>query len=336
MGQPTIKDVAKIAGVSISTVSRVMNKSKPVSPEAQKKVEDAIDKLGFKPNELARSLVMKKSNSIGILIKDIGIDYMAQMVRGAEEIGRMYKYDILLTSSYGDLELEKKAVDFLYRKQVEGIILVTEKIDPEIIVKIRDYQIPYMLLDRYYQSKEVHTVAIDYQSAMKEMAEYVANLGNKKIAYLYGSNSYEFAQEKLTGYEEAMTGHGLSTYPIMAGDTTTEAGYRAMKKLFEEKKDLVDDLDCLLCQSDQLAFGVLSYCYDNDINVPKDLQVTGVGGSHFTQIIRPKLTTIQEPYYDMGAVAMRMLTKILQNKEEMKEPIRLPVQILAGQSTAKR
>lgn len=336
MGQPTIKDVAKIAGVSISTVSRVMNKSKPVSPEAQKKVEDAIDKLGFKPNELARSLVMKKSNSIGILIKDIGIDYMAQMVRGAEEIGRMYKYDILLTSSYGDLELEKKAVDFLYRKQVEGIILVTEKIDPEIIVKIRDYQIPYMLLDRYYQSKEVHTVAIDYQSAMKEMAEYVANLGNKKIAYLYGSNSYEFAQEKLTGYEEAMTGHGLSTYPIMAGDTTTEAGYRAMKKLFKEKKDLVDELDCLLCQSDQLAFGVLSYCYDNDINVPKDLQVTGVGGSHFTQIIRPKLTTIQEPYYDMGAVAMRMLTKILQNKEEMKEPIRLPVQILAGQSTAKR
>lgn len=336
MGQPTIKDVAKIAGVSISTVSRVMNKSKPVSPEAQKKVEDAIDKLGFKPNELARSLVMKKSNSIGILIKDIGIDYMAQMVRGAEEIGRMYKYDILLTSSYGDLDLEKKAVDFLYRKQVEGIILVTEKIDPEIIIKIRDYQIPYMLLDRYYQSKETHTVAIDYKSAMKEIADHVCRLGNKKIAYLHGNNTYEFAQEKLAGYEEAMADHGLETYPIMAGDTTNEAGYQAMKKFYEEKKDLVDGLDCLMCQSDQLAFGVLSYCYDHGINVPNDLQVTGIGGSNFTQIIRPKLTTIQEPYYDMGAVAMRMLTKILQNKESITEPIRLPVQILDGQSTKKR
>lgn len=336
MGQPTIKDVAKIAGVSISTVSRVMNKSKPVSPEAQKKVEDAIDKLGFKPNELARSLVMKKSNSIGILIKDIGIDYMAQMVRGAEEIGRMYKYDILLTSSYGDLELEKKAVDFLYRKQVEGIILVTEKIDPEIIVKIREYQIPYMLLDRYYPSKEIHTVAIDYKDAIKEMAHYVAGLGNKKISYLYGSNAYEFALEKLTGYEEAMEELGLQSHAIVAGDTTTEAGYQAMEKLYTEKKDFLNDLDCLMCQSDQLAFGVLSFCYDHDLNVPDDLQVTGVGGSRFTQIVRPKLTTVHEPYYDIGAVAMRMLTKILQEKKAMEESIRLPVQILEGQSTKKR
>ena len=94
MAQPTIKDVAKLAGVSISTVSRVMNRSKPVSPEAERRVLDAINKLGFKPNELARSLVMKKSNSIGILVKDIGIEYMAQIIRGAEEVGRMYNYDI--------------------------------------------------------------------------------------------------------------------------------------------------------------------------------------------------------------------------------------------------
>lgn len=116
MSSPTIKDVAKLAGVSISTVSRVMNESKPVSPEARRKVLDAINKLDFKPNELARSLVMKKSNIIGVVVKDIGIHYMAQIIRGLEEIGRMYKFDILLTSTYGNQESEKKAVDFLVTK----------------------------------------------------------------------------------------------------------------------------------------------------------------------------------------------------------------------------
>ena len=96
MSSPTIKDVAKLAGVSISTVSRVMNDSKPVSPEARRKVLDAIEKLDFKPNELARSLVMKRSNLIGVVVKDIGIPYMAQIVRGAEEIGRKELYNLLV------------------------------------------------------------------------------------------------------------------------------------------------------------------------------------------------------------------------------------------------
>ena len=110
MSAPTIKDVAKLAGVSISTVSRVMNESKPVSPESRRKVLDAIKKLDFKPNELARSLVMRKSNMIGVIVKDIGISYMAQIIRGIEEIGRMYNYDILLSSTYGDIEVEHKII----------------------------------------------------------------------------------------------------------------------------------------------------------------------------------------------------------------------------------
>ena len=118
MSAPTIKDVAKLAGVSISTVSRVMNESKPVSPESRRKVLDAIKKLDFKPNELARSLVMRKSNMIGVIVKDIGISYMAQIIRGIEEIGRMYNYDILLSSTYGDIEAEHKIIEFMCTKQV--------------------------------------------------------------------------------------------------------------------------------------------------------------------------------------------------------------------------
>lgn len=184
MSSPTIKDVAKLAGVSISTVSRVMNDSKPVSPEARRKVLDAIEKLDFKPNELARSLVMKRSNLIGVVVKDIGIPYMAQIVRGAEEIGRMYKYDILLSSTYGDLEQEKKIIDFMFTKQVEGIILISEDIEPEVIFKLKDQTVPYIQLDKFWNIKDVHTVQIDYKEAMINMINHIYDLGHKKILFV--------------------------------------------------------------------------------------------------------------------------------------------------------
>ena len=148
MGQPTIKDVAKLAGVSISTVSRVMNNSKPVSPEARQKVLDAIAKLDFKPNELARSLVMRKSNLVGVIVEDLGIEYMAQLIRGVEEIGRVYKYDILLQSSYGNEEALNNSIDFLATKQVEGLIIITENLTDETLIKLRETRIAFILLDK--------------------------------------------------------------------------------------------------------------------------------------------------------------------------------------------
>lgn len=164
MSVPTIKDVAKLAGVSISTVSRVMNESKPVSPESRRKVLDAIKKLDFKPNELARSLVMRKSNMIGVIVKDIGISYMAQIIRGIEEIGRMYNYDILLSSTYGDIEVEHKIIEFMCTKQVEGIIMISEKINPEILFKLKSKNIPFVRLDKFYEYTDEHTVPFSQDS----------------------------------------------------------------------------------------------------------------------------------------------------------------------------
>lgn len=334
MTQPTIKDVAKLAGVSISTVSRVMNKSKPVSPEAQRKVIDAINKLGFKPNELARSLVMKKSNSIGILVKDIGIEYMAQIIRGAEEVGRMYHYDILLSSTYGNLESEKKAVEFLYRKQVEGIIIISENIEAEIIVKIREYNLPYILLDRYYKSNDFHTVSIDYRNAMEQMAEFVIGLKNDNNIYLRSNVNYDISMQKLQGYEDAMYKSGLEPTIITAKGIDVEAGYAAAEKYFKNSNESGND--ALIAETDELAIGVINYCYDNGIDVPEQLKVTGFGGLELGSIYRPRLTTVIEPYYDIGAVAMRFLTKILQEDVKMTETKYLPVEIEERESAHKK
>ncbi|MDD7543510.1 MAG: LacI family DNA-binding transcriptional regulator [Peptoniphilaceae bacterium] len=330
MAQPTIKDVAKLAGVSISTVSRVMNKSKPVSPEAERKVIDAINKLGFKPNELARSLVMKHSNSIGILVKDIGIEYMADMIRGAEEIGRMYNYDILLSSTYGELELEKKEVDFLFRKQVEGMIIISENINPEIIIKVRDYHIPYILLDHYYKSSDYHTVSIDYHEAMYQLTEHLLKQGNKNIWYLRSNLSYDVVKDKLNGYEDAMEKAHLMSNTLEARGITAQSGYDAIERL--GRKSLLET-DVIIAETDELAIGVFNYCYEEEISIPESVQIAGFGSSKISQIIRPRLTSVNEPYYDIGAVAMRMLTKELQDHERISASVTLPTQLFIGEST---
>ena len=140
----TIKDVAKMADVSISTVSRVINDSKPVSPEARRRVLHAIDVLDYKPNEVARSLVTKKSNLIGVIVEDIGSNFISQILRGVEEVGRMYKYDILLSSSYGDQESEMKFANLLAQKQVEGIIVISNLHNPKLEYKLEESKIPYV------------------------------------------------------------------------------------------------------------------------------------------------------------------------------------------------
>lgn len=333
MSQPTIKDVAKLAGVSISTVSRVMNKSKPVSPEAERKVIDAINKLGFKPNELARSLVMKKSNSIGILVKDIGIEYMAQMIRGAEEIGRMYNYDILLSSTYGEIEQEKKAVDFLYRKQVEGVIIISEDIEAEIIVKIREYHLPYILLDRFYKSNDYHTVSINYRDAMAELTDAIIALGNQDILYMKTNKNFDIGQYKLLGYEDSMKALQKEALTFNVDQNSTNDGYEAAAEY--DREHGLSNLSAVITETDDLAIGVINYCYDHDIQVPNDLQIAGFGGTKLGSIIRPRLTTVIEPYYDIGAIAMRKLTKILQDDEKMDETIYLPTQIAERESTKK-
>ncbi len=336
MAQPTIKDVAKIAGVSISTVSRVMNNSKPVSKEAKEKVLDAIEKLDFRPNELARNLVMKKSNSIGILIEDIGIGYMAQMVRGAEEIGRMYGYNIVMSSTYGELELEKDAVDFLYRKKVEGIIVVSENIGQEIIYKIRDYKIPYVLLDKFYDSSDYHTVSIDYKESMEKLTDFVLDLGNKKPLYMKSSNDFGLVSNKKVGYKESVKKHGLEPKTVKCKDTSAESAYELMEYLDVENEGILNYTDCIICDTDEMAIGVLNYCYDKGIKVPEEVQISGFGGTKLAKLIRPNLTTLTEPNYDIGAVAMRLLTKILIDGEEIEDSVIMPTQIIAGKTTAKR
>lgn len=329
----TIKDVAKKAGVSISTVSRVINNSKPVSSEIKQKVLDAVNELGYKPNEIARTLVTKKSFLIGVIVTDIGDTYIAQLVRGIEEVGKMYDYDILLCSTYGDKSAEIKFMQLLGRKQVEGIILVSDTLNEEVDNQIKEFNIPFVYLNRYFYLEEFPTVTIDNLEATYEMTNYLINLEHENIAYISSSKEEKSVETlKIKGYKKAiLEKEGYEENIFYANGRTIQDGYNVCKDVLNSNKNIT----AIFCGHDELAIGVLNYLYDNNVKVPDEISVAGYGDIKTASIFRPRLTTIREPFYDIGAVAIRKIIKEIKKEIDNNNTIFLPFQIQTRESCAK-
>ena len=330
----TIKDVAKMADVSISTVSRVINDSKPVSPEARRRVLHAIGVLDYKPNEVARSLVTKKSNIIGVIVSDIGNQYVSQVLRGVEEIGRMYNYDILLSSSYDDPEIEIKFANLFSQKQVEGIIIISEILNQKLLYKLDEFKIPCVVINRFYNVDEAPTVTINNKAASYNMTDHLINLGHQSIGYVAMRKDMDRTNEKykIRGYRDAMRAAGLKP-SILYSEGLEE---KDALELFEEHEEELRDgkYSVLFCSQDLMAIHLMNVMRDHGMNIPDDMSFAGFGGSALSDIYRPKLTTVKEPYYDIGAVAIRKLFKMLdkKNTDKGEEMILLPVEIIKRQS----
>lgn len=328
----TIKDVAKMAEVSISTVSRVINDSKPVSPEARRRVLKAIEELGYKPNEVARSLVTKRSNIIGIIVDDIGSSYVAQIIRGVEEVGRMYNYDLLLCSSYGDKESELRFAQLLMQKQVAGIIIVSEILNNDVLAFLDMSRVPFVYLNKYYNVLESPNVSINNKEASQKVMKYLVDLGHKRIAYVTQEKDVELTIEKhkLEAYREWMNDLNENTIVFEVDGHEIEDGYELGNRIVERL--LEENITAVYCCEDEIAIGLVNYLYDHNIKVPEEISVVGYGDITQASYFRPMLTTIKEPYYDIGAVSIRRILKVLQGEKVEEQTIVLPVQLIVRDS----
>ena len=322
-----------MADVSISTVSRVINDSKPVSPEARRRVLHAIDVLDYKPNEVARSLVTKKSNLIGVIVEDIGLNFISRILQGLEEVGKMYNYDILLSSSYKDLKTEVKFANLLLQKQVEGIIVVSNMQNPKLEYKLEEAKIPHVLINNFYQVEKFQA-SIDFEKASKNMVELLMKKGHKKIASLAVKKDIDRTLErfKVKGYEKAMEEHNLKKVQLFVDGWQSENIEKEKEKIIKTIKE--ENITAIFTTYDTLAINLINVLYDNGIKVPEDVSVTGFGGGYLSSIYRPRLTTVKMPYYDIGAISIRQILKTISNKEkEIKgEGVLLPIRILERES----
>ncbi len=317
----TIKDVARLSEVSISTVSRVINDSKPVSPEVRRRVLKVIEETGYKPNDVARSLVTRRSYLIGVIINNLAQSYVADIVRGIEEIGKMYGYDILLCSSYSNKETQEKYLQLLDRKQAEGLFLVGNRFDSDVLELAKSLGKPSVFFTRDVNDS-MNYISIDSSAAIYEMTNYLINEGHKKIAFISDfENRTSVENDKISGYMKAIEDNELDYSKIfVAGSGKHNKAYELGKTI---SKDSVD-FSAVVCSSDEIAIGIMNSFSDNGINVPNDVSVVGYGNIREGRFVRPELTTIGEPYYDVGAVGMRMLIKTIKGDRTQKGLMELP------------
>ena len=317
----TIYDVAREADVSMATVSRVVNGNPNVKPATRKKVLEVIERLDYRPNAVARGLASKKTTTVGVIIPDVSNMFFASLARGIDDIATMYKYNIILANSDGDNLKEVHVLNNLLAKQVDGIIFMGHHITDEIRGEFSRSKTPVVLAGSIDPDNQVGSVNIDYQAATKEAVQILVKNGHKDIAFVSGALIDPInGHARLGGYKQALEEAGIAYNEGLI----FEAPYS-----FRDGLRLVERLRNSGATAAFISDGLL----DAGVNVPEEFEIITSNNSLLTDVVRPKLTTITQPLYDMGAVAMRLLTKLMNKEEVEQKTIILPFGISEKGST---
>lgn len=328
----TIYDVAREANVSMATVSRVVNGNPNVKPTTRKKVSEAIERLGYRPNAVARGLASKKTTTVGVIIPDISNTFYAELARGIEDIATMYKYNIILSNSDQNKEKEFHLLNTMLGKQVDGLVFMGEDITEAHIEEFKKSPVPIVLSASFDAQNITPSVNIDYTQAAYDAMKHFLEKGHTRIAFVSGPYVDKAASEKkLQGYKRALEEAGIAYDEelVVDGDYTYDSGMEALEKLLE----LAEKPTAVFVSSDEMALGVIHAAQDKGLHVPNDLEVLGFDNTRLAIMVRPQLSTVVQPMYDIGAVAMRLLTKYM-NKETVEDhTVILPHRIQFRKST---
>ena len=293
----TIYDVAREADVSMATVSRVVNGNPNVKPATRKKVLEVIDRLDYRPNAVARGLASKKTTTVGVIIPDVTNVYFSSLARGIDDVASMYKLQVLNT---------------LLAKQVDGIIFMGNKITDELRKQIDKTKTPVVLAGSLDDKEEFESVHINYVDAVEEAVSDLINHGNDKIAFISGPLSEPInSKYRLQGYKNALSKNGIAYDEELVFET--DYSYHSGEILWPALQSV--GATAAYVGDDELAVGVLNGAQDAGAKVPNDFEIVTSNNSKLTELVRPKLSSITQPLYDIGAVSMRFLTKMM-NKEE--------------------
>ena len=327
-----IVDVALKANVSIATVSRVVsNSSHKVNAITRKRVLDAVEALDYRPNALAKGLLMKKTMTVGIIIPDISNPYYAEIVRGVQDMADQYGYAVILLNTDRIQERITKHIYFLREKSADGIIFSGGAIHGEkVLSSLEGFRERVVVIGRH--RVESSAVMIDNAGGATKAIQHLVELGHERIGYIGGPDKSASAKDRLTGYRSALAHHG---YPvdknlIGKGDFTPSSGYLSAKELIAREQPTA-----IFAANDQMAFGSIHAANELGLRVPDDLSVVGFDNIPFGSYFEPPLTTVEVPMYQIGAAAMEMLFNLISRKNagELRS---FSTKLIKRASTAKR
>lgn len=327
-----MRDVAKRAGVSVTSVSHVINETRPVSYELRERVLAAMEELGYQPNRLARSLRSGKTHTIGTIVPDSADPFFAEVARGIEDTAFENEYSLILCNSDASLDKEAFYTDVLAEKRVDGILFLAAGVSTERILDLQQRGMPVVVVDRELPGANVDSVVADNAGGGWSATRHLIDLGHQRIGYIAGPSDLTLSEYRYTGYCKALEEAGIKPDEdlVVRGAFDFESGYRAAHQLLAKIKRPTAIFAC----NDLMAIGAICAAVELGLEVPQYLSVVGYDDVPLASYSNPPLTTIAQPIYDLGVVAASLLLERLQDPSRPARRIVLDVELQVRQSTA--
>lgn len=334
----TIYDVAKIAGVSPSTISRAMNTPGIVAEETRQKVMSAVKELTYIPNMMAANMPRKRTNYIGLIIPDITNIFFTNLVRGVQDVCENYGYSVLVVNSDDIQEKESSYLKLLYSRRVDGVILTTagyreeEEFPKEELLLLKKMNI--VLIDREINGMTTPIVKVNNFGGAYSAVKYLLAMGHKKIMYLAGIKKTKTNQEREKGYLTALREVQINWKNELAADFRLDTAFQKIVQYWSQLKNSDDLPTAIFSANDLMAIGALKAFAQLKLRVPEDISIIGFDNISFSDCTYPPLTTIAQPTYLMGQKAVETLLKVI-NKQKIKKSIELETELIERDSVGR-
>lgn len=312
MKRITIYDVAKEADVSLATVSRVINGSEVVREDTRVKVQEAIEKLGYKPNAIAQGLALQKTTTIALIVPETSFFMTGQIINGLIDVAKIYKYNISLHTATEGITEMTEVIDTIIKSRADGVVIFNDKLSKVELATLTRYQIPIVVIGNKISDDTIGSVFIDYERLAYDLAGKYLDKGIEDIALVEDRRNPSFIRQLLRGMNHAFEERGKQFTQFIEIPKEYRSSYLYLQKYFKDKKHQL-----IVTYRDSQAMAVLNTASENNIAVPQEMEVICILDSKFNSMARPQISSYKIPDYDLGAVAMRVMTKMLHKEEEV-------------------
>ncbi|WP_277586320.1 LacI family DNA-binding transcriptional regulator [Psychrobacillus antarcticus] len=313
MGKLTIKDIAREAGVSITTVSRVLNnKEEGMSQKTREKVLRVMEEVNFQPNKLARGLVTKRSNMLGLIVPNISNPFFPELCRGAEDEANKRNYSLIICNSDDQSQKEENYLRLLQEQQVDGILLSSKnRLSKTSKNQLQSGKIPYVLFDRGEEASNQSGVFLDNERGGYLAGKHLTDLNHTQIACMTGPTEIQNSQQRLLGFRRSLKEASVQLPQsfVLIGDFQMESAYRLAKEFLQN-----NTVTAIFASNDLMACGIYQAAHELGIQIPDQLSIIGFDDIPLVTALIPKLTTIRQATYEMGRKAIELLINEIENK----------------------
>ncbi|MFC0309947.1 substrate-binding domain-containing protein [Gallibacterium trehalosifermentans] len=328
----TMKDIARIAKVSTSTVSHVINNSRYVSDEMREKIMKVVQELNYTPSAVARSLKVKETKTLGMLVTATSNPFFAEVVSGVEQYCNQHQYNLIISSTDGDEARLLQNIQTLIQKQVDGLLLMYSDARHSLVKQL-NVQLPMVIMDWWPTALNADRIYEDSEAGAYLATKTLIEQGHQKIAIITGKLDKSLAHNRLIGYQKALQDANLTINPewIIESHFDFEGGVEGMKKLLLAK----DRPTAIFACSDTIAVGVYQVAWQQGLRIPEDISVIGYDNIMLAQYLTPPLTTIHQPKAELGKLAVETLLQRIKSPQQAYQTLMLEPQLVMRQSVKK-